>query len=177
MEGLCKGSNEPPGSLKAIHNLGDLDVGNEQAKMWSLLNQSSGPELSASCVHSHCGKSVLMCHHARTTSVVFADMAHTPASAHPHSLRCISQYLDALEIIRLNWPARSPDLNPIEHLWNRLGRRVRDRNPVPQTLGDLRGALQEEWDNIDQIDIITLIKTMPERMAAVIKARGGHTGY
>ena len=98
-------------------------------------------------------------------------------NAHPHAARCVSEYLDTLGIIRLDWPARSPDLNPIEHLWDRLGRRVRDRNPAPVTLRDLRAALLEEWDNIEQRDIRALIETMTQRMAAVVTARGGHTRY
>ncbi|KAJ4434390.1 hypothetical protein ANN_22950 [Periplaneta americana] len=56
---------------------GDLDLRNEQAKVWGLPNQSSGPEMSASGVHAHCGKNVLVCHNA--TSVVFADKAYTLA--------------------------------------------------------------------------------------------------
>jgi transposase len=40
------------------------------------------------------------------------------------------------------------DLSPIEHLWDEMDRRVRGRRNAPATLGQLRAALLEEWDNI-----------------------------
>ncbi|UYV75359.1 hypothetical protein LAZ67_12003626, partial [Cordylochernes scorpioides] len=48
-------------------------------------------------------------------------------------------------IRRMDWPARSPDLNPIEHVWDALGRRIGARHPSPRTLVELRTALLEEW--------------------------------
>ena len=45
----------------------------------------------------------------------------------------------------LDWPSRSPDLNPIEHMWDELGRRVRQQINPPQTSGDLERALVEQW--------------------------------
>ena len=50
----------------------------------------------------------------------------------------------------LPWPSKSPDLNPIEHLWDTLDRRVRQRQPQPQSLQQLVNALQDEWNNIPQ---------------------------
>jgi transposase len=57
----------------------------------------------------------------------------------------------------LPWPSKSPDLNPIEHLWDALDRRVRQRQPQPQSLQQLVNALQGEWNNIPQQAIQTLI--------------------
>jgi transposase len=44
----------------------------------------------------------------------------------------------------------TPDLSPIEHLWDELGRRVRQRQNPPETLKELRVALVHEWNNITQ---------------------------
>lgn len=96
-------------------------------------------------------------------------------NARPHVARVVSDYLDEMEIQRLNWPARSPDLNPIEHVWDMLGRLIRNRQP--ETIPDLRIALLEEWENIPQRDIANCVESLPRRMAAVIRARGGNTRY
>ncbi|GFU64993.1 transposable element Tcb2 transposase [Trichonephila clavipes] len=58
------------------------------------------------------------------------------------------------DITRMDWPAYSPDLNPIEHVWDMLDRRIAARQPPPTCLPELRRALLDEWCNIpqDQID-------------------------
>ncbi|GFU86448.1 transposable element Tcb2 transposase [Trichonephila clavipes] len=63
----------------------------------------------------------------------------------------------------MEWPACSPDMNPIEHVWDALGRRVAGRQPPPQTLQELERALLEEWDRIPQLVINSLIDSMPQR--------------
>jgi transposase len=80
-------------------------------------------------------------------------------------------------INRMAWPAQSPDLNPIEHLWDHLERQVRKRNPLPTSLPSLTAALQEEWARIPLEVVRNLIASMPSRVAAVIKAKGHNTSY
>ena len=76
----------------------------------------------------------------------------------------------------LVWPARSPDLSPIEHMWDVLGRRVHERGDV-RTLADLERALHEEWVRIPVREVNKLINSMRKRCVAVIAANGGHTRY
>ena len=86
-----------------------------------------------------------------------------------HAARCVMmQYLDEVGVNRIEWPARSPDLNPIEHIWDRLGRLVRNRIHVPSSLQELRVALQEEWNNMDQMVIHDLVNGENRRLAAAI---------
>jgi hypothetical protein len=77
----------------------------------------------------------------------------------------------------MNWPARSPDLNTIEHLWDVVGKQVRARRRELVSLQELRRVVQEEWDNTPQEEIQHLIESMPRRLEAVIRARGGNTKY
>ncbi|GFW63355.1 transposable element Tc1 transposase [Trichonephila clavipes] len=58
--------------------------------------------------------------------------------------------LDSEDIQRLVWPARSPDLNPIENVWDALGRQVAGRNYPPTNKNTLIRALTEEWDKLPQ---------------------------
>ncbi|CAF4872624.1 unnamed protein product [Pieris macdunnoughi] len=86
-------------------------------------------------------------------------------------------YLRQQEIRVMEWPSMSPDLNPIEHIWDLLDRRIRKRPIAPQTLQQLTEALIEEWERIPQEDIRRIIRSMPRRCQAVIRAHGGHTRY
>ena len=53
----------------------------------------------------------------------------------------------------MEWPAVSPGLNPIEHVWDRLNKSVCGPPVVPHTLQDLEQALIEEWNLIPQRDL------------------------
>ncbi|GFV40640.1 transposable element Tcb2 transposase [Trichonephila clavipes] len=68
----------------------------------------------------------------------------------------------------MEWSACSPDMNPIEHVWDVLGRRVAGRQPPPKTLQELETALLEEWDRIPQLVINSLIDSMPQRCSTLL---------
>ncbi|KAG8284281.1 hypothetical protein J6590_108265 [Homalodisca vitripennis] len=97
--------------------------------------------------------------------------------ARPHAARLVREYLGEHNIPLLEWPACSPDLNPIEHVWDQLGRSIRGRPNQPRTLDELEMALREEWERLPQDSLRRLIRTMPQRVLAVISARGGNTRY
>ena len=92
-------------------------------------------------------------------------------NARPHVARDNMDYLRRHNVDKLPWPALSPDLSPIEHLWDQLDRRVRRRRQQPHTLNELRAALTEEWQRIPQMTINR------RRCVAVINSRGGFTRY
>jgi transposase len=98
-------------------------------------------------------------------------------NARPHTAHVTMDYLEQNNINVLPWPSKSPDLNPIEHLWDQLDKRVLQRQPLPQTLDQLRQMLQQEWRTIPRNNVRNLIESMPRRCRAVLAARGGHTRY
>ena len=78
-------------------------------------------------------------------------------------------------ITRMDWPARSPDLNPIEHMWNELQIRLSARQVQPKSLQELGVILVQEWNNIPQKSIRKLIGSMGRQCEAVINSNGSHT--
>ncbi|GFV86535.1 transposable element Tc3 transposase [Trichonephila clavipes] len=85
--------------------------------------------------------------------------------------------LESEDIQRMDWPARSPDLNPIEHVWDFLGRRLAARTLPPVTIQELRLALQDEWAAMPQQLIDTLILSMGRRCETCLAVRGDHIPY
>jgi transposase len=77
----------------------------------------------------------------------------------------------------LPWPAKSPDLNPIEHLWEHLKRKMGEYERAPAGILELWERVQVEWEKIEPEVCQNLIESMPRRVAAVVKAKGGYTKY
>ncbi|KAK7095045.1 hypothetical protein V1264_006506 [Littorina saxatilis] len=98
-------------------------------------------------------------------------------NARPHTARLTTNFLAANNVNTLPWPSLSPDLNPIEHAWDELGRRLNARVNAPPKTRQLFQALQQEWDYIPQQTLRRLIASMPRRCQAVIDSRGSHTHY
>lgn len=76
----------------------------------------------------------------------------------------------------MDWPSQSPDLNPIEHLWDEIDRSYR-QGPRAKNLNELCEKLQIIWESIPLSTIEKLIDSMPARMRAVVEAKGGYTHY
>ncbi|GFX02869.1 transposable element Tcb1 transposase [Trichonephila clavipes] len=76
-------------------------------------------------------------------------------------------------VTTLPWTARSPDLSPIEHIWDHLGWRVEH----PPSLNELEARLQQIWNEMSQDIIQNLYASMPDCIASSIRARGDSTGY
>ncbi|GFU49936.1 transposable element Tcb2 transposase [Trichonephila clavipes] len=94
-----------------------------------------------------------------------------------HRTVAAEQLLESEDIERMDWPARSPDLNPIEHVWGFLGRRLAARTLPPVTIRELRLALQDEWAAMPQQLIDTLILSMGRRCETCLAVRGDHIPY
>lgn len=97
-------------------------------------------------------------------------------NARPHTARITRTYLEENNVEVLPHPANSPDLNPIEHVWDMMGRRLRNLERPPANLQQLERILNEIWHEIPQ-DSIRACINMQERLAEVIRQRGGNTRY
>ncbi|GFU20079.1 transposable element Tcb1 transposase [Trichonephila clavipes] len=85
--------------------------------------------------------------------------------------------LDSEGIQRLVWPARSPDLNPIENVWDALGRQVAGRNYPPTNKNTLIRALTEEWDKLPHQLLDNVVQIMVRRVECCITFHVGHIPY
>ena len=104
-------------------------------------------------------------------------MSFEDDNARPHRARVIDDYKNAHTIRSIPWPSLSPDLNPIEHLWNELGRRIYQREHPVQNRRQLEQAILQEWDQIPALRRKLLVASMFKRCAEVIHNNGGHTHY
>ena len=98
-------------------------------------------------------------------------------NARPHRARIVDGFLQANNVRRLEWPAMSPDLSCIEHVWDVLGRAVQKRLTEHSTMADLRRFLGEEWRRIPQTTIRKLVFSARKRLIECRDNRGGYTHY
>jgi transposase len=94
-----------------------------------------------------------------------------------HTSKLASNWFEEQGIPLLDWPAQSPDLNPIEHLWNLLKRDINGYEMPASGVWELWERAEVEWGKIRPEECQKLIESMPRRLEAVIKAKGGHTKY
>ncbi|GFV28985.1 transposable element Tcb2 transposase [Trichonephila clavipes] len=89
----------------------------------------------------------------------------------PHTARVAQDFLRNFQ--RLPWSARSPDLSPVEHMWDQLKWQM----PSCHSVHHLELAVQDLWAHLPQDNIKCLINSMPDRVSACIAAGGGPTHY
>ncbi|GFW67957.1 transposable element Tc1 transposase [Trichonephila clavipes] len=94
-----------------------------------------------------------------------------------HRTLAVQDCLDSEGIQRLIWSARSPDLNPIENVWDALGRQVAGRNYPAINRNTLIRALTEEWDKLPQQLLHNVVQSMVRRVECCITLHGGHIPY
>ncbi|GFU55945.1 transposable element Tcb1 transposase [Trichonephila clavipes] len=73
----------------------------------------------------------------------------------------------------LPWPVKSPDISPMEHVWNMMGRRLH----LPGNVDDLARQLEQNWQEIPQKTIRMIYHSMPRRVAAFTQTKGESTPY
>ncbi|GFX84802.1 transposable element Tc3 transposase [Trichonephila clavipes] len=126
----------------------------------------------------HIYRDVILQQHVRLfRGAMGAEFLFMDDNARAHHANIVDECLQSEDITRIDWPAYSPDLNPIEHVWDMLGRRTTAHQPPPTCLPELRRALLDEWFNIPQDQIDNLILSIPRYCKACIASSGRYTLY
>ncbi len=104
-----------------------------------------------------------------------ADFIFQQDSAPAHTAKSTKSWLNYHGVGVLDWPANSPDLNPIENIWGIVKRKM--RNKRPKNADELKATVRETWASIPPQQCHKLISSTPRRIEAVIKAKGAPAKY
>ena len=94
-----------------------------------------------------------------------------------HQSRETQEWLKSKQISVLEWPANSPDLNPIENLWGTLTRAVFANGRQFNTKEELKTEIFKQWTLIKPRELTNFVKSIPNRIYEVIAKHGGNTRY
>ncbi|GBN64101.1 hypothetical protein AVEN_20952-1 [Araneus ventricosus] len=96
-----------------------------------------------------------------------------------HKVRFVWEWFEEHtdEFHLMSWPPNSPDLNPMEHIWDVMERQLRAQTPPCPNISTLRDRCLDIWYNLSPVMYQKLVASMPRRVVAVLKAKGGATHY
>jgi len=98
-------------------------------------------------------------------------------NAPAHKAKITQEFKKKHRIHSLDWPSCSPDLNPIENIWNVLKNRLQAREPRPLRIEEIKQAVVEEWNAISTEEMCKYVDSMPNRILDVYNNLGGHTRW
>jgi len=99
-----------------------------------------------------------------------------------HDSHVFQEWLSRQAYVELiDWPPRTPDVNPIENMWSEVKRTMQETWPVlpPRNSDELWVLVSDTWDEVasSQHYIRSLIESMTQRMKSVVEAQGFWTSY
>ena len=148
---------------------------------WGVISGRTGKtelvEIPGNLNHERYIDEVIITHVLPTAEQIGNDFVFEQDNARPHVANNVIDYLHAEGITLMEWPASSPDLNPIENLWSQLQRAVDARTNDDTTLRELADIAREEWDRIPHVNVQRLIRSMTKRCRECRARQGGHTYY
>jgi hypothetical protein len=80
-----------------------------------------------------------------------------------HRARIVQHFLQQEAVQTISWPAMSPDMNPIEHVWDFIGRKINQRNPKCQNIDELRTVILQEWQQFPQGRLRRIVRSLTRR--------------
>ncbi|KAG1397924.1 hypothetical protein G6F59_013566 [Rhizopus arrhizus] len=95
-----------------------------------------------------------------------------------HTSKVVKEYLQKQSYTVLQWPAQSPDLNPIENMWSLLKRRLNDYETAPKGMNELYERVTKVWyDHMKPEECQKVVKSMPQRIQKCIQNKGRWADY
>ena len=94
-----------------------------------------------------------------------------------HKAKKMTTHLFSQEFETLVWPAQSPDLNLIDHIWGRMKLVIDKKFPRTRPVSDMKRVIKQVWDKVDAEWLEAYFEGMPDRIKAVTDAKGGPTRY
>jgi transposase len=94
-----------------------------------------------------------------------------------HTAKIVRRYLASQKVKILSWPPQSPDLSPIENLWKQIKNMIGKMRHRIKNISQMENALAKVWPTIKGETLLKLNRSMPTRLNAVLKNKGGHTKY
>jgi transposase len=107
----------------------------------------------------------------------WTDLVFQQDNDRKHTSKLATKWFENRDITVLDWPANSPDLNPIEHLWHQLKLKLSLYENQASGVGELWQRVDKEWNTLTAEECRRYIESMRLRVKAVLKAKGGHTRY
>ncbi len=94
-------------------------------------------------------------------------------NAKPHKTPQVLEYLANWGYEVIDWPPQSPDLSPIENIWNVMKMRMKALQPRPRTKANMRDAMMQIWDELEPELLVKIVGSFRERLNLCIEANGG----
>ena len=94
-----------------------------------------------------------------------------------HKPKSVQEWLGEQPFEVLEWPPQSPDLNPIEHLWALLKRRLNQYETPPSGMLELWERIRFQFYENTEDECARLYESIPRRIEAVLMAKGMWTDY
>jgi hypothetical protein len=152
---------------------------NDSIQVWGAFSLTSVPPLASVSVHFNAREYISV------LAARFLAYARSPVPVllhdrHPaHTAKLVEKWLDALGIVLIKLPAKSPDLNPIENVWSMVSRHVYHGTTTYNNQESLLDAIRAAWETVRADHTLRqhLVDSMTRRFQAVVRAKGGPTKF
>lgn len=96
---------------------------------------------------------------------------------HAHTAKETQAWMARVSLEVMDWPSKSPYMNPIENIWALMAKRVYKNGRQFDKLSDLRDALRMEWENSTLDEMKNMATSMPCRRLDLVEGNSGPTRY